>query len=441
MRKFVALFALALVIAFATGAYAEVQNVKVGGDIRIRANYSENIVSLDDSTDSDEYGFIEQRTRVIVEADLTDNVAVCAVVEAQGNWGDEYNYAGLGLDIRKEWDAGFSEAWVQLSELYYSPLTLKLGRQYLHYGTGFIISSAEYENNFDAVRAILNFDPWTIDVVYSKLAETTSADTDVDLWGGNIRYTADTWALEGYVWGAVDDGLTLITAVSTTYPVVADADGNLAATPVTTIATLKPEIEPVVFGIRGDITPIENMDLWGELAYETGELLDVDLGAFAADLGGTYCFADVAWRPTIGLAYTFAQGDKKRGDCFYEFFEYDYYGYCYSPLTTNIHIINANLMVEPVEKLALILDYYHYLQDSKLAMSMGDPYQDNGGVAAVTNGTDKALGNEVDVIAEYDYTEDVSTQLYLAWFWPGDAYSAPADDDAYEIRGEIIVSF
>ena len=149
MRKLTILFALALVVAFATSAVAEVQNVKVGGDIRIRPLYENNLATLNSSVDSDEFGAIEQRTRVIVEADLTDNVAVSAVIEAESNWGYPENVfsAVPGVDIRKEWNAGFSEAWVQLSELYYTPLTVKLGRQYLHYGTGFVVSSAEYENN------------------------------------------------------------------------------------------------------------------------------------------------------------------------------------------------------------------------------------------------------------------------------------------------------
>ena len=432
MKKLVVLFAFALLIAFTTGAIAEVQNVKVGGDIRIRPLYQNNITTLNSSNNQDDYGYIEQRTRVIVEADLTDNVAVAATIEAESGWGrPETVYSAIpGIDVRKEWTAGFSEAWVQLSELYYTPLTVKLGRQYLNYGTGFVISSKEYENNFDAVRAILNFDPWTIDIVYSKMVETlgyspldaaigktsgTNADNDIDLWGGNVRYAADTWTLEGYIWGQVDHGYEL-------------ADGT------------KPKLKPIIFGIRGDITPIENLDLWGELAYEDGKIFGQSLGAFGADVGGTYTFADVAWRPTIGAGWTWGEGHSSKAD-FYEFYEYNYYGYAYSPMVSNIHIINANVSVEPIEKLALILDYYHYIQDKKKAMIHGDPTQDNGGVMAMTNGSKKTLGNELDLIAEYDYTEDVSTQLYLAWFWAGDAYSSPAEDDAYEIRGEIIVSF
>lgn len=433
MRKLVALLTIAIVVAFATGAYAEVQNVKVGGDIRIRPLYENNIATLNDSIKKDDFGYIQQRTRVIVEADLTDNVAVCTAVEAESYWGypEDVFSAIPGLNVRKEWNAGFSEAWVQMSELYYSPLTAKIGRQYLNYGTGFIISSKEYENNFDAVRAILDFDPWTIDVVYSKLIETLGYDSwdaamgvdpadilndkDIDLWGANVRYGADTWTAEGYIWYQNDGGYKF-------------SDGS------------KAKLKPYIFGVRGDITPIDNLDIWGEVCYEKGHIGSEKLAAFGADVGAVYTFGDIAWVPAIGAGWTWGQGKKDKAD-FYEFYEYNYYGYAYSPMVSNIHIINVNLSVEPIEKLALIVDYYHYLQDKSQAMIMGDPTQDNGGVMAMTNGKKKTLGNEVDLIAEYDYTEDVSTQLYLAWFFPGDAYSKPNKDDAYEVRGEVIVSF
>ncbi|HOJ69239.1 MAG TPA: hypothetical protein PLH06_10620, partial [Candidatus Hydrogenedentes bacterium] len=54
-----------LIVATVLPAYAELQNVEVGGSLRIRGNYY-NLDSLGDLS------YIEQRTRLSVKADLTD---------------------------------------------------------------------------------------------------------------------------------------------------------------------------------------------------------------------------------------------------------------------------------------------------------------------------------------------------------------------------------
>ena len=64
---------------------------------------------------------------------------------------------------------GIDEAYVQLNEVFYTPATLKLGRQYLHYGHGLILSSAEQEYNYDAGRLVLDYYPLTIDLVGAEL--------------------------------------------------------------------------------------------------------------------------------------------------------------------------------------------------------------------------------------------------------------------------------
>lgn len=430
------LLAAAMIVAVSSTATAAVQNVRLGGDIRTRAYYTKNIYSVDSETDHDDFYF-RQRTRVSAEADLTDNVWAVATVEADGLWGNQVVNPATGQKVDNEWDVNVAEAYVQLSEIFYSPWTTKIGRQYLNYGRGFLISSKEWEYKFDTWRNILDFYPWTIDVFYSRLVESDSiggwgsdkAGDDEDLFGLNMNFQADYWTMEGYVFGVRD-------SFDEEY-----GDDKSA---------------PVAVGFRFDASPVEAFDIWGEFAYEFGKyqdpmmLDDESIRAFGFDVGAVYVF-DVTWEPAIAIAYTYGSGDK--GDdlenpnkkMFNPLFNYNYYGYAYSPRLSNIGILNAQLSVLPSDSWTLVLDFYYYSQAEERMMVMGNPDMDNGGVSAPTNGTESDLGMELDVILEYDYTEDVNTQLVAAWFKPGDAYNFPTNDDSpddvVELRAELRISF
>ena len=440
MRKWlVAWLVLGIFFAGSGLLKAEVQNVRIGGDIRARFYYAKNLYDLDSDSDDDDY-YVRQRCRISSEADLTDNIWAVATVEADGIWG----YEGIsrpGKTTRtstEEWDVNIAEAYIQLSEIFYSPLTLKVGRQYLHYGRGFLISSREWEYKFDAIRGIFDFYPWTVDLIYSRLVESDRAVTggagkpadDEDLFGVNFKYEEDLWTLEGYVFG------------------IRDEYHGEDSEEVTLIKNA-----PVAVGIRGDASPVEAFDIWGEFCYEFGkyQLSSMDsaekIAAYGFDLGAVYVF-DVTWEPAIAVSYIFASGDDDDDtdlELFNPFFNYNYYGYAFSPYLSNLGIMNAQLSVLPSEDTTLVLDFFYYTQDKKLAMSMGDPNQDNGGVLASTNGEDKYLGMELDVIFEYDYTEDLSFQLVGAWFKPGDAYELAENDnnpdDVFEARIEMMLNF
>jgi len=448
MKKLMAvLLAAAMIASASTAALAAVQNVRLGGDIRTRAYYTKNLYSVDSQADHDDFYF-RQRTRVSAEADLTDNVWAVATVEADGLWGRQrvvaetsQNEEGETITTYKkvdnDWDVNVAEAYIQLSEIFYSPWTTKIGRQYLNYGRGFLISSREWEYKFDTWRNILDFYPWTIDLFYSRLVESDAiggfgsdkpAD-DEDLFGLNLNYQEDYWTMEGYVFGVRD-------AFHEDY-----GDDQSA---------------PVAVGFRFDASPVEAFDIWGEFAYQfgkyqqTGMASDESIRAFGFDAGAVYVF-DVTWEPAIALSYTYGSGDKGEDaenpnkKMFDPMFNYNYYGYAYSPRLSNIGILNAQLSVLPSDAWTLILDFYYYSQDKERAMVMGNPDMDNGGVSAPTNGDEKDLGMELDVILEYDYTEDVAAQLVAAWFKPGDAYNTPENDsspdDVVELRAELRINF
>ncbi|MDP8235328.1 MAG: alginate export family protein, partial [Candidatus Erginobacter occultus] len=219
------LLAAAMIVVISSTALAAVQNVRLGGDIRTRAYYTKNLYSVDSTTDHDDF-YLRQRTRVSAEADLTDNVWAVATVEADGLWGrqrveqktevvevtnpdgtTETETVTTYEKVDNDWDVNIAEAYIQLSEMFYSPWTTKIGRQYLNYGRGFLISSREWEYKFDTWRNILDFYPWTIDLFYSRLVESDrwgdggieKGGDDEDLFGLNMNFQADYWTMEGYV--------------------------------------------------------------------------------------------------------------------------------------------------------------------------------------------------------------------------------------------------
>ena len=224
MKKLWLVVALVAWGGLAINTFADVQNIRLSGDIRLRAYYlnsaAENEGNGNFQSDST---FISQRTRVSVEADLEDHVLVVVTLKAEGNWGTDNQVSGssgagteddAGSAINRRWDVGVTEAYVQFNELFYTAATLKLGRQYLHYGRGLIISSTEQEYNYDAARLVLDYYPLTIDIVGAELVnnQTFGGDSShagsADLVFVNARYEMSDSAIkdiEGY-FGWVSQG-------------------------------------------------------------------------------------------------------------------------------------------------------------------------------------------------------------------------------------------
>lgn len=416
----------------ASTTYADVQNIRLSGDIRLRAY---ELINVGDNT-SDE-SFISQRTRVTVEADLEDHVLVVATLRSEGLWGvsDESSEvssgAGTGLfgsgRANRGWDVGLDEAYVQLNEAFYTPATVKLGRQYLNYGHGLIISSVEQEYNYDAARLVLDYYPLTVDVVYAKLAENTSFgapfapshDTDLVFINGRYEMTDSLVKnIEGYFGYQIADG----------------ASGAAS---------------PVIFGIRSDMNLTEGLNAWGEFAYEMGSGAGTtSISAWLANLGLSYALKDTAMSPSFNASYTYASGGSAAsGDTFVPWFDYveGYNGYLFHPALANIHIINVGASIKPYENTTLAVQAYYYLRDDNTGFVLSNGSVDFGGTGIIPSGTTDDLGIEIDTILGYDYSKDVRAQLVYAVFIPDSAVKdnvfTDFDSVAHEIRGEINVKF
>ncbi|MCG3147378.1 MAG: hypothetical protein PCFJNLEI_00817 [Verrucomicrobiae bacterium] len=454
MKKVWLVVALTALGGLAANTFADVQNIRLSGDIRIRGYYMVNVGG--DAVEDQLKGadsFISQRTRVCVEADLEDHVLAVVTLKAEGLWGqdnDAGDSSGAGTGgatgndaINRRWEVGVTEAYLQLNEVFYSAATLKLGRQYLNYGRGLIFSSVEQEYNFDAARLVLDYYPFTLDLVYAALLEnsvfgapSTTHPNDLHVLFANARYEMTDSLLKNveFYFGYL-----------------------INSSPVSTSSRVPPSAgsaSPFIAGLRADMNLTEGLNTWAEAAYEWGNdgtAGNDTISAWLVNLGGRFSKKDWNYAPSFNANYTFASGGGSGGSkAFRPWFNYvdGNNGYLFQPMLSNIHIFNLGATVKPAENLSASLQAYYYLAADKTpglpgAGLKGDPNVDFGGLGFSPSGSSRELGWEVDAILGYDYSKDVRAQLVYAVFIPENDFHKPypSDSMAHLVRGEVNVKF
>ena len=501
MRQLIVVGLLAFAVALCGTAYAEVQNIKVSGDIDLKgishSNYDlkdkqrnfshEGTGGLDNVSNDDDERFFLSTVHVQVDADLTDNVSTSVRLLNQRKWDNHV----VGDD-----QVSLDTAYVTLKEFLYSPLTIIAGRQDLNYGTGFVVghgrladpegvfpstattgvqaTGQEYSahNSFDAIRAILDFAPLTVEGLISKNNETGVLTNDEDLYGLIVNYKLDRWnaEIEPY-WFYLDDesGARTVT--------VNDSISSSNAARIYEINRVH------TVGLRVAGSPIENLKLSGEGAHQFGEMIDTlsaaggsadfskrDRSAWGANVYANYTWAHVPWTPATGVGWVFFSGEEaatefangttgagtggtNQRDTFnawdsiyrgsFTTYIQDFLGGQDAPANlyttldrndtggaTNRHYLYFDASAKPLKDITLWGRYTRSWFDE-----------------APRPGRSKQAGDEVDVKVLYDYTEDVQLLAFGGWFLPGNYYSGEnvsfrrGDDLAWTAGGGATVKF
>ena len=485
MQKFLTvLCAAALVIAFTGIASAEVQSIKVSGDIMTHGIYRNNYgLNSSGSSDDDDRGFVQSTTRLRVDADLTDNVSTTVRLINERDWGGEQasgNSAsvstvtpaleGEGLTANSDTDVDLDLASITLKDFLYSPLTVTIGRQELRWGNGFVLGdpdsndasahtliAPDYSRRkaFDAVRAMLDFDPITIDSFFSHLTEgSAGTNNDRDLFGTEVSYAFSERSanVAGYFFG--EKNLASDAAIGTATAWSGDPAEILGGS---VTRTLGRAIYTV--GGRGTIEPTTGLDLMGEVAFQFGEISNGrDQSAWAMQTGATYAI-DREWKPSVRGNFVYFSGEETTGaetsvdehGGWIANFEDQTWGIIANQMgtqlvssssagenqssDTNMWIINLGASASPIKDVTVGADWYHFTLAEE-----NDGTNGIGGVNAVfTN--EKDYGDEIDVVAAYNYTEDLTFGGSLAFFFPGKAFESDAQDTALQGMGTVEVVF
>ena len=465
MRKTI-LLALALVAFVAMPAMASVQNVKVSGSIDstwlMRNDFDLGMSVIGD----EEQNLFITQTMVMVDADLTDNVSTTVCLINERAWTQKEASVGSDIDLHL--------AYVTLREMLYSPLTVVAGRQAFHYGNSFIVDAAGTNNSAptdsgialiagdltkqtaqDAIRLIFDYEPLSVELLFAKINSRTNAavnddDDDVDLYGINAGYEVGdsmNTQVEAYFFAKTDK---LNQAV----------DDNSKSDTV------------YVPGLRASTNPIEGLNVQAEVAWQRGNRV---ASTAAAILGGvsnverreamaTQVIASYQvpvleeYKPILAYVYTYVSGDSNPDDRaavteasrnvytgWDPMYENQAGGTIYNTLfnLTNAHIHTVSAQVNPIEDVTTKVSWTNLGLDKKIHSDtvLNTLVQPDGTASSAYafNAGEEEIGNEVDVVLTYDYTEDVQFGANFGWFMPGDLFTGANDQVATQtiVHGNV----
>jgi len=475
------LLVAALMVVLASPAFAAIQNVKVSGDITTtwvdRSNFDLGLFDsveagkTDDSaipSDSNKYGLVKQnvfitQTRLRVDADLSDNVSTTVGLINERAWNAENTPGGAtGTSTTANLDTNVQLylASVTLREFLYSPLSVTVGRQVFSYGNGLVIGNGpgnqstgnlQYidqdlteRTSEDGVRAVLDYKPLTIDLIYFKNAQTNNSlqglygsnDGSSDVFGYNANYQLSdpmSTVVEQYLFARVN------------------GDNYALEGPGGTVAADKGDTLYVP-GLRASTNPIKGLNVQGEVAWQLGQH-PVTSGsaqeaehrdAMAAQFLASYSLPVLdKYKPTVNASYTYLSGDKdvtvndnisgnpkiaKTDSAWDPFSGAMAAGTIWQSLypLTNLNILSAGASVNPLEDVTVAATWSDlWAADSYSAQNPLAIYQPDEGTQLLYPDTKpgrRGLGNEYDVNVTYNYTEDVTFGVSLGWYVPGSAF-------------------
>jgi len=376
--RFRAILIATLVVTMGAMAYAELQNVEVGGKIRIRGNYldyGDGIAvagPFGGVAFTDEASFVEQRTRLNVKADFTDEVSAFIELDSYDVWGEDFrsqNYV-LGADNRAASvdDVEVYQSYIEAKEMWGSALRLRVGRQEMSFGSEWLVGTNDTSWYFPG----LSFDAIRLTYAYG-------------VYGSYLGF--EDIVIDAY-WMFVRDDTAL-------------------------------EADLHTVGLRGAGT-VGAFDFEAEAAYQFGDVDafdDVDISAWATNLEAGYTF-DMSYQPRVFAGFAYLQGGDDEDLAFNRLFSnWEYSEFIENTDLSNAFIYRLGGSIMPTESVKLALAAT-YIQADEV---------DEGGWWFWRWEDSEDVGWELGLYADYNYSEDLVFRAGYAHFFGGEGLEDGAD--------------
>ena len=495
MRKAAMIVLFAAAIAIAVPATAELQNVQVGGSIQIRGSYYSNLTpdgnvpgalantqiiwpnfflpnrpigsgafngagivsafSWDDE-DSNSVSFVEQRTRLNVKADFTNEVSAFIELDSWDIWGQDFrsNYiTGVDGAAASADDVEVYQAYIEANEMWGFPLRARIGRQELSFGSEWLVGVNDTSSffrglSFDGVRLTYGTDVFSVDAFYTTLAEGGANEEDEDTSFAGIYGSykgLENITIDAY-WLWVRDA-TSLNDTNFIAPIEWLEDiFSLDDYDVTSLHTV---------GLRGAGT-IGAFDFEAEAAYQFGDAGSAGFlfkpflygdddaeydGLWGANVEVGYTF-DFMWTPRVYLGGAYFGGEDERSISFFEwlnpfdrpessvsfnrlFSNWEYSEPLENSELSNVYVLRGGVGVQPTESVEALLAVSYF----KTLEQFSEPINFSAGgfkipiapaLSFLDSENDEELGWEVALYVTYHYSEDLSFQAGWAHLFVGD---------------------
>jgi len=421
--------------------YAELQNVEVGGSLRIRGNYY-NLDSLGDLS------YIEQRTRLSVKADFTDEVTAFVELDSFDLWGEDFRSDYLrGIDGRADSsdDVEVYQAYIEARSMWGTPLRLRVGRQELAFGSQWLVgvndAASFYQGlSFDAIRLSWIDESFQVDALAAKLGDRVISDfasDDLDFYGVYASVTAIEDHTFDVYWLYVRDDNYLTAFDTDLHTVGIRAAGVFGA--------FDYEVEGAYQFGGVDGLPSACPAGFGEA--------DVKYDSFGVFAQAGYTF-DMAWKPRVFARFSWLDGGDPDNSPWSNdrtlpfnrlFSNYEYTEFFANTDESNFFYYGLGLDLAPTEAVTLQLVGGYFVVDEEAQLSGGL----FGGKSA-----DQNIGLELGLYGSYAYSEDLSFNTGYVHFFGNDglavnrfignglrAWNGSGDDDYDYLFIETQISF
>jgi Alginate export len=403
---------------------------------RFRFEARNNTFDFNDSVNAlNDDSFVLNRFRIGMAIKPVDWLKIYAQGQDAHEWlSDRPSIPGaLGAEGDDNFD--LRQAYIQVGP---KSINATLGRQTLAYGDERLIGISDWNNfsrTFDAAKLHYEQGKFSVDLFASTVVYIFRDSFDQsDLFNGSETH-------RDQVFSGIYGSTTAVNPLTIDlYALLLDAENPTVVAPAitypgTSLSVGGTRTDFVTLGtrIKADPKKLNGWEYEGEFAFQTGQVSDLDLTAFAAHIGGGYNF-DCPWTPRLWAEYNYASGDNNATDGDIETFQnlfpsnHKFYGYMDLFSWQNLHNPELSFRVKPTKQTSIQVDGHGFwLADTSDAW-----YRANGTtrVRPITPGARNYVGSEIDLTASYQPVKFLILWAGYSHFFAGDYLrdTGPSDD-------------